>query len=398
MMTEPGPLRNRLSSRTRFGRGTDLCLSRSTSRRRRLGALLGHGLLFLIASSSTITVLFILWYIAREAIPFFQMEGLAQFFTSLAWRPTGEPPEFGALAIFYGSATVIVGSCLVAVPLGVAAAVCLSDVLPFRLRQIIKPIVEVLAAVPSVAYGFFALVVFAPLLHEQGARLLSIGAWIVLTPVALLVLVVGSDLGSGWIAGRIGRRSRPWIRAAMLLGLGVAAFHGIASLSGLLLTVPQFPGTNALNASIILGVMALPTIVSVSEDALAAAGRELREGSYALGATRAETILKVIIPAARSGIFAAVILGVMRALGETMVVWMASGNAAQVPEPFWNVLQPVRTLTATIAAEMGETSQQYGASHYHALFAMALTLLVFSLIANLASEWIIRRAQKRLGK
>ena len=119
-------------------------------------------------------------------------------------------------------------------------------------------------------------------------------------------------------------------------------------------------GTNALNVSIILGIMALPTIVSVSEDALQAVGRELREGSYALGATRAETLVKVIIPAAGSGILAAVILGVMRAIGETMVVWMASGNAAQIPQPWYNFLQPVRTLTATIAGDMGEADQVTG--------------------------------------
>ena len=397
-MNEPGLLQNRASSRTRFGRGASLCLSKSTSRRQRLGALLGHGLLLLVASSSTITVLFILWYIANDALPFFRLEGFQEFFTSLAWRPTAEPPEFGALSIFYGSAVVVLGSCLVAVPLGVAAAVCLSDVLPFRLRQVVKPVVEMLAAIPSVAYGFFALVVFAPLLHDHGGRLLSIGAWVILAPVALLAIIVLSDLGAGWVGARRGASARPWLRLAIMLALGLAAGWALVTLTSFLGGLPRFPGTNALNASIILGVMALPTIVSVSEDALTAAGRELREGSYALGATRAETMVKVIVPAARSGIFAAVILGVMRALGETMVVWMASGNAAHVPEPFWNVLQPVRTLTATIAAEMGETQQQYGASHYHSLFAMALVLLVFSLAANLISEWIIRRAQKRLGK
>ncbi|HSG29866.1 MAG TPA: ABC transporter permease subunit, partial [Candidatus Krumholzibacterium sp.] len=153
-------------------------------------------------------------------------------------------------------------------------------------------------------------------------------------------------------------------------------------------------GTNALNASVILGIMALPTIVSVSEDALHAVGRELREGSYALGATRAETLVKVVIPAARSGITAAVILGVMRAIGETMVVWMASGNAARIPKPWFNLLEPVRTLTATIAGDMGEADHVTGSARYHVLFAMALCLLVFAFVSNLVSEMIVRRSRK----
>jgi phosphate transport system permease protein len=143
--------------------------------------------------------------------------------------------------------------------------------------------------------------------------------------------------------------------------------------------------------------MALPTVVSVSEDALQAVGRELREGSYALGATGAETIVKTVLPAAGSGILAAVILGVMRAIGETMVVWMASGNAAQIPSPWYNFLEPVRTLTATIAGDMGEADHVTGSARYHVLFAMALCLLVFSFLCNMTSEWIIRRARKKVG-
>jgi phosphate transport system permease protein len=142
--------------------------------------------------------------------------------------------------------------------------------------------------------------------------------------------------------------------------------------------------------------MALPTIISVAEDALQAVGRELREGSYALGATRSETILLTVIPAARSGIAAAVILGIMRAIGETMVVWMASGNAAQIPAPWYNYMLPVRTLTATIAGDMGEADQVTGSARYHVLFAMALCLLVFSLAMNLVSEWIVQRSRRRL--
>jgi phosphate transport system permease protein len=179
--------------------------------------------------------------------------------------------------------------------------------------------------------------------------------------------------------------------------LAVILVRGLLALSAKLTALHIASGTNALNVSIILGIMALPTIVSVAEDSLQAAGRELREGSYALGATRAETLFKVVIPAAGSGIIAAVILGVMRAVGETMVVWMASGNAAQIPSPWFNFLSPVRTLTATIAGDMGEADQVTGSSRYHVLFALALCLLLISFVANLASEWILRRQQRKLG-
>jgi phosphate ABC transporter permease protein PstC len=310
------------------GLRSSLLLTARASRVRRFAGLGGQGMLLLVTSSSALAVLFIFFFISKDAIPFFQLRGLTEFFTGLNWYPSGNPAGFGALAIFFGSLLVTLGAVAVAVPLGVLAAVCLSDVLPFTLRQAVKPVIEILAAIPSVAYGFFALVVFAPFLQSLGAA----------------------------------------------------------------------SGTNALNVSIILGIMALPTVVSVSEDALQAVGRELREGSYALGATRAETILRVVIPAAGSGILAAVILGVMRAIGETMVVWMASGNAAQIPEPWFNLLEPVRTLTATIAGDMGEADHVTGSARYHVLFAMALSLLAISFAGNLASEWISRRSLKKLGK
>jgi len=126
-------------------------------------------------------------------------------------------------------------------------------------------------------------------------------------------------------------------------------------------------------------------------------GRDLREGSYALGATRAETVMKTVIPAAASGIGAAIILGVMRAVGETMVVWMASGNAAQIPHPWYNLLEPVRTLTATIAGDMGEADHVTGSARYHVLFAMALCLFLFAFVCNLVSEHFIRRSRRRMG-
>lgn len=371
-----------------------LVMNASTSRLKRLGAFLGEGLLFLITSLSTVTVFFIFYFIARDAIPFFKLQGFHEFFTSTRWYPSGHPAEFGTLAIFFGTGLVTLGAVIVAVPLGVSAAVCLSDVLPFNVRQIVKPVIEILAAIPSVAYGFFALVVFAPLLQNHGGVVLSTGAWLILSPMLILLTVVVSDLIADRCPDRLHRTVR-WISGLIF---GGAALAGMLMLGRHLSAITISSGTNALNVSIILGIMALPTVVSVSEDALQATGRELREGSYALGATRAETILWTVIPASISGILAAVILGVMRAIGETMVVWMASGNAARIPSPWYNMLEPVRTLTATIAGDMGEADHVTGSARFHVLFAMALCLLAFSFVMNLVSEMIVRRSRKKLGK
>jgi len=382
-------------------RKQSLMMSRRAGRMQRIGQMLGQTFLLSITSLSAIAVLFIFFFITRDSIPFFLSQAnsinwtnIVQFFTQTAWYPSARPGQFGALSLFYGSAMVTLGAILVAVPLGISAAVCLSDVLAFNLRQIVKPVIEILAAIPSVAYGFFALVVFAPLLQNSGGRVLAFGFWLVALPVlAIACMLLGETIGA-----RFPEKSR---RPAVLT---VTAVLGVASLALLWLIGQRLSGisissgTNAFNVSIILGIMALPTVVSVSEDALQAVGRELREGSYALGATRAETIIKTVMPAAISGILAAVILGVMRAIGETMVVWMASGNAAQIPSPFYNFMDPVRTLTATIAGDMGEADHVTGSDRYHVLFALALCLLAFSFVMNLVSEAIVRRSRKKLGK
>jgi len=371
-----------------------LVKSKEASRLERLASLAGQSFLFLVASASSIAVIFIFIFIARDAIPFFQARGFLEFFTSTKWYPSSNPAEFGTLAIFIGSGLVTLGSILFAVPLGISAAVCLSDVLPFSFRQVVKPVIEILAAIPSVAYGFFALVIFAPALQAQGGQILSVAVWIIGLPTLILATIVVSDLVTAKIPGKAGQACRGILMVA-LAALSVFALVKFgARVSSLV--IPS--GANALNVSIILGIMALPTIVSVSEDALQAVGRDLREGSYALGATRAETLLRAVIPAASSGICAAVILGLMRAIGETMVVWMASGNASKIPEPWYNLLEPVRTLTATIAGDMGEADQVTGSERYHVLFAMALCLLVFSFLMNVASEWIAQRAKRKGGK
>ena len=285
--------------------------------------------LLAVTSIASLSVLAIIFFIAKDALPFFGGNSIKEFFFSTSWYPSHDPPEFGAAAIFAGSAIVTTAAIVFSVPIGVLAAVCMSDIISFNLRQVVKPVIEMLAAIPSIVYGFFALSVLAPWL--QNLRWIQIDS-----------------------------------------------------------------GTNALTASVVLAIMALPTTISVSEDALQAVGRELREGSYALGATRAETLLRVVIPSASSGIFSAILLGIMRALGETMVVWMASGNAAQIPSPWWDLTHPVRTLTATIAGDMGEADQMTGSAHYHVLFAMGLGLLVFGFVSSLIAERIVANQKKRL--
>ncbi len=361
--------------------------------RKNLAAMLGRGLLFAITATAALAVLFIFYFITRDAWPFFRERGLVEFFTDTAWYPSRDPARFGALAIFVGSGLVTLGAALVAAPLGVAAAVCLSDVMPFNARQAVKPIIEMLAAIPSVAYGFFALVVFAPLLQNHGGRLLGFAWWLLAGPAVLMGAAAGGEALSAAVKNQVSARRLRW---PLTLALAAGALWLVWHVGRRLAGITVISGTNALNVSLILGVMALPTVVSVSEDALQAAGRELREASYALGATRAETVCRTILPAAGSGIFAAVLLGVMRALGETMVVWMASGNAAQIPAPWFNYLAPVRTLTATIAGDMGEADQVTGSDRYHVLFAMGLCLLLFCFICNLAAEWIVARQRRKL--
>jgi len=287
---------------------------------------LGQGILFLITATSVVAVFLIFVFIIREAWPFVAKYGLRGILSSTRWYPEAEHPQFGMLALITGTLYVTGGAVLIAAPLGLLTAAFLSDIVPFGVRQVIKPVIEILAAIPSVAYGFFAVLVLAP-----------------------------------WLQSRFGLTT----------------------------------GTNALNASIILAIMALPTIVSVSEDAMMAIGRELREASYALGATRADTILKTVIPAARNGVIAATILGIMRAVGETMVVWMASGNASQIPSPWWDLTEPVRTMTATIAGDMGETVK--GSDHYRALFTVGLLLLVLTFMLNLVTEFFLHRAKRETG-
>lgn len=288
---------------------------------------LGRTLLFLVTFVSVVAVLLIFFFIIREATEFLTGPYVKQFLSSTRWYPEAhDHPEYGVLAIITGTVYVTFVALLIAVPLGMLSAVWLSDIASFKVRQIVKPVIEILAAIPSVAFGFFAVLVLAP-----------------------------------WMQTHFGFDT----------------------------------GTNVINAGVILAVMALPTIISVAEDSLSAVGVEIREAAYGLGSTRAEAMLRVVIPAAHSGILAAIILGMMRAVGETMVVWMASGNATQIPSPWWDLSQSVRTMTATIAGDMGETVQ--GSIHYQALFTIGILLLVFTFGLNLLSEHFLARVRKSKG-
>ncbi|WP_419177956.1 PstC family ABC transporter permease [Chlorobium limicola] len=376
------------------GRSGAFIVSAKKRKLQKLSKTAGESILLLIASFVAIVVLFIFYFVAVDAVPYFQLRGFSEFFTSSNWYPADEPGEFGALAIIYGSGMVTLGSTLLSVPMGIAAAICLSDILPFSVRQYAKPVIEMLAAIPSVAFGFFALVIFAPLLQTHGGPILMWAWWVLAAPFLLLAVIVISDLLTAKIEDQ---NRRQQISLVLLAVFAIGALAFLYWVGSVLQKMEIITGTNALNVSIILSFMSLPTIVSVSEDALQAVGRDMREGSYALGATRAETIVKTVLPAASSGILAAVILGVMRALGETMVVWMASGNSSHIPEPWFNYLEAIRTLTATIAGDMGEADQVTGSARYHVLFAMGLLLLVISFFSNLVSERIVVRQRKILS-
>jgi phosphate transport system permease protein len=249
----------------------------------------------------------------------FERVGVLTFLSGATWAPTAVEPLYGIFPLIIGTLLVTIGAMVFSVPLSIGCAIYISELASPRVKQVLKPAVELLAGIPSVVYGFFGLIVLTNFIR------------------------VTFDLPTGetWLA-----------------------------------------------ASVLLGIMALPTIISVSEDAISSVPHEYKEGSLAIGATRWQTISQVLVPAALSGIAAAIILGVGRAIGETMAVLMVAGNAAIIPEPIWNILSPLRTLTATLGIEMGEVS--VGSDHYSALFGVAVVLLVITLIINMTAVAILR--------
>jgi phosphate transport system permease protein len=259
----------------------------------------------------------IFFFVLREGAPIlFGGLNFGEFFTSSNWNPVGDTPHYGILGLLAGTASVTVLAMVIAVPLGLGAAVYVSEFSTPRLKEFLKIAIEMLAAIPSIVWGFIAYVILNP----------------------LIIWATGAPIG-----------------------------------------------LNILNAGIILALMSVPVIVSVGEDALKAVPDSYREAALALGASRWEIVYRVLFPAAKNGLLAAVLLGVGRAIGETMAVLMATGHSNQVPH---SVLDRVQTLTATIAAELGETVN--GDDHYRVLFVIGILLFVIAFVVNLTADLVVK--------
>ena len=276
-----------------------------------------HILFFCIALASITTLALIVIFLFMEGLPIFAKVSVNDFIFGKYWYPTAEPPDFGIFSLIMASLSVTAVASLISIPLGVLTALYLAEVASARVREWVKPIVELLASLPSVVIGFFGMVIVAPFLQEI---------------------------------------------------LDVAT------------------GLNLFNASLMLAFMSIPTICSLSEDAIFSVPTELKEASLALGATHWETIARVIIPASISGISTAIILGMSRAIGETMVVLMVAGGATLIPS---SLFDPVRPMPASIAAEMAEAP--FRSDHYYALFATGIVLFVFTLLFNLVADHVAHK-------
>jgi phosphate transport system permease protein len=276
---------------------------------------LANGLIAVIILLGIFSLLF------TEGFPALKKLGLSEFFLSAHWDPTSpERESYGILAMVVSTLMVTVGALIIAVPVGIACAAYIADVANPKVREVVKPIIEILAGIPSVVLGFLGIVVVGPM---------------------------------------------------------IAKIFGTTN------------GLNAINGSILLAIMSLPTIISISEDAIISVPQEFKSASLALGANKWQTLVRVTIPSALSGIIAAVMLGMGRAIGETMTVLMATGNAPALPHSF---LDPVRTMTATIAIELGETVQ--GDIHYRSLFIIGFVLFLMTFLVNLVSDIVLQKYQQ----
>ncbi|MEX2139986.1 MAG: phosphate ABC transporter permease subunit PstC [Pirellulales bacterium] len=276
-----------------------------------------ESIIWLCGWSAILFVFAIFFFVFREGAPFLINElDLGEFFTTSDWAPTAGEPQYGILGLLTGTLSVTLLAMALAVPFGLGAAVYVSEFAPKRLKETLKIVIELLAAIPSIVWGFIAVMVLNP----------------------LIIAATGAPIG-----------------------------------------------LNVLNAGIILALMSVPVIVSVSEDSLRAVPDSYREAALALGASRWEIVYRVLFPAAKSGLLAAVLLGVGRAIGETMAVLMATGHANQIPH---SILDQVQTLTATIAAELGETVQ--GEEHYRVLFVIGIVLFVIVFIVNLTADLVVK--------
>jgi phosphate transport system permease protein len=285
---------------------------------RRWGEDVVKGVLALFAFVSVATTIAILVALILPALDFFSEVSLREFFTTADWAPLFQPPRFGVLPLVAGTLLVTFFACLVAMPFGLGAAIYLSEYARPRVRKVLKPALEVLAGIPTVVYGYFALTFVSPLLRD--------------------------------------------------LGLPVGVF-------------------NALSAALVMGVMIIPTIASLSEDAMTAVPQSLRDGAYGLGSNKLQVSVRIVIPAAVSGIIASFVLGISRAIGETMIVLLAAGG---MPNLTFNPLEQVQTMTAFIAA-VGAGDAPHGTVAYNTIFAVGLTLFVMTFVMNLISIRLVRR-------
>jgi phosphate transport system permease protein len=272
--------------------------------------------------SAIVFVVLIFFFLLREGLPALVEVPLKDLF-STRWYPI-EGNNFGILPLITGSVVVTVGAMLIAIPFGIGTAVFMSEIAPRWMREILKPLVELLGGLPSVVLGFLGILVLSPFLR-------------------------------------------------------------------VFLNLPT--GLTALAGALLLGGIAVPTIVSIAEDALDAVPYSYREGAWAMGATRWQTIWRVTLPAAKSGVLTAVMLGIGRTIGETMAVMMVTGNAPVMALALTSIFHPVRTMTATIAAEMGEVAN--GSTHYHVLFFIGLVLFVISLAVNVTASSMVFKSKKR---
>jgi phosphate transport system permease protein len=277
----------------------------------------------ILAFASLVFLIGIILTLLKESFPFFSQYKLTAALIGRSWYPTSSPAEFGMLPLIFASVLVTLGAMVVCVPIGVGSALFIHELTSQRIRAVLKPMIEILAGIPSIVYGFFGMLVVAPFLQN-------------------------------------------------------------------LLGIPT--GLCAFTASLVLGIMAVPTVSSLAEDALSFVPGSFREASLAVGATRWQTLTRVVVPAAGSGISTAIILGMSRAVGETMTVLMVAGGAAIIPH---SIFDPVRPMTSTIAAEMGEAVM--GSLHYHALFAIGLILFLITLVFNIVAEIVSRRFRLKLG-
>jgi len=308
---------------TRAGRGRAVgWLHRN--RRRAGGERVASGILMLCAAVSILTTVGIVTILVTEAAGFFARVSPIDFLTGTRWTPLAEPRNFGVLPLLAGSALIAAGAAVIALPVGLVSAIYLSEYAPAKVRAVVKPTLEILAGIPTVVFGYFALTSITPLLR---------GVW------------------------------------------------------------PATELFNAASASIVVGIMIIPLVSSLSEDALSAVPRSLREGVYALGATRFEVATKTVVPAALSGIVASFILALSRALGETMAVVIAAGAT---PRLTLNPLEGVQTMTAYIV-QVSQGEVPVGTIEYRTLFAVGLTLFVITLAMNIVSGLVLRRFRKVYG-